>query len=76
MTSVLNSSGIGVPFLGSKETKSVAISASFHEASFNSASIEMFSVVFFVETLFLVCENEKRKLAKQKRIVILNLFIM
>jgi len=53
-TSVLNSSGIGVPFFGSSETKSVAISAFFHESSFNLASITMVSFVFFADILFLV----------------------
>ncbi len=64
-----------MPFFGSKEIKSVAISASFQEVSFNTASIEMFSIVFLVETLFLVCENVDRMLDKQINRVKPNVFI-
>ena len=51
-TSVLNSFGIGVPFLGSNETKSVAISAFSHDFSFKLASIEINSDVLVVAIVF------------------------
>ncbi|MFM7895784.1 MAG: hypothetical protein ACKO8L_07580, partial [Flavobacterium sp.] len=65
LTSVLNSSGIGVPFLGSSEIKFVAIAASFQELSFSFASIEIFSVVFFVLIFFLFCAKANVKQRKK-----------